>query len=294
MMVSLIFTVCFIAIILYVRKHEEPQKQCRSKKIGTRETMGEKDKQNNHRITPNTQRNASGCNWEIFKNIVFNSSSLESNTSGKENVKKKSLSHQKVRKKNHSSVSNVDHVTQNNEEEVYDENKKKLTKQISMDCEMVGIGDGTESMLARVSIVNRHGFCVYDKYVKPREPVQDYRTKVSGIRPHNLQNGEEFEVVQKEVAEMLRGRILIGHALKHDLDVLYLSHPRKHLRDTSRFKTFRQLSRGNTPSLKKLAHELLGREIQVGEHSSVEDARAAMQLYVLYRNKWESEFYSKR
>lgn len=254
--------------------------------------MGEKDKQNNHRITPKTQRNASGCNWEIFKNIVFNSSSIESNTSGKENVKKKSLSHQKVRKKNHSL--NADHVTQSNEEEVYDENKKKLTKQIAMDCEMVGIGDGTESMLARVSIVNRHGFCVYDKYVKPREPVQDYRTKVSGIRPHNLQNGEEFEVVQKEVAEMLRGRILIGHALKHDLDVLYLSHPRKHLRDTSRFKTFRQLSRGNTPSLKKLAHELLGREIQVGEHSSVEDARAAMQLYVLYRNKWESEFYSKR
>ena len=46
--------------------------------------------------------------------------------------------------------------------------------------------------------------------------------------------GEEFETVQKDVAEILDGRILVGHALKHDLKVLFLSHPRKKLRDTSR------------------------------------------------------------
>lgn len=178
------------------------------------------------------------------------------------------------RKKKHNAVKNK----QNN-----------LTKQIAMDCEMVGIGDGTDSMIARVSIVNKYGDCVYDKYVKPREKIVDYRTPVSGIRPDQLQNGEEFNIVQKEVADILRNRTLIGHALKHDLDVLYLSHPRKYLRDTSRYKPFRQISKGNTPSLKKLACELLGREIQVGEHNSVEDARAAMQLYMLYKNKWESE-----
>ena len=33
---------------------------------------------------------------------------------------------------------------------------------------MVGIGnDGKESALARVSIVNQHGECVYDKFVAP-------------------------------------------------------------------------------------------------------------------------------
>ncbi|KOC68205.1 RNA exonuclease 4 [Habropoda laboriosa] len=256
--------------------------------------MDEKSRKNTQRMIPHTERNASGRNWEIFKNLVFNVPPLNSDTSGKENIKKKSSPPQKSRKKHHPSVVNGDHVSSTIEEEGFDENKKKLTKQVAMDCEMVGIGDGTESMIARVSIVNRHGFCVYDKYVKPREPVQDYRTEVSGIRPHNLQDGEEFEVVQKEVADILKGRILVGHALKHDLDVLYLSHPRKHLRDTSRFKTFKKLSRGNTPSLKKLTHELLGREIQTGEHNSIEDATAAMQLYMLYRNKWELEFYSTR
>jgi RNA exonuclease 4 len=55
---------------------------------------------------------------------------------------------------------------------------------------MVGIGaDGEESALARVSVVNQFGHCVYDKYVLPGEEVTDYRTKFSGIRPHNLKNG---------------------------------------------------------------------------------------------------------
>lgn len=159
---------------------------------------------------------------------------------------------------------------------------------------MVGIGDGTESMLARVSIVNSHGYCIYDKYVKPREKIQDYRTAVSGIRPHHLQDGEDFEVVQREVADILKGKILVGHALKNDLDVLFLSHPMHRRRDTSRYRPFREVSKGNTPSLKKLALELLGMDIQSGEHNSIEDARAAMNLYRLYKSSWESNLKSRK
>jgi RNA exonuclease 4 len=60
-----------------------------------------------------------------------------------------------------------------------------------MDCEMVGVGrEGRESMLARVSIVNQHGHCVYDQFVKPVENVVDYRTKVSGIRKQDLEKGK--------------------------------------------------------------------------------------------------------
>lgn len=42
----------------------------------------------------------------------------------------------------------------------------------------------------RVSLVNAHGECVYDKYVKATEPVTDYRTAVSGIREENLASGK--------------------------------------------------------------------------------------------------------
>lgn len=164
------------------------------------------------------------------------------------------------------------------------------TKVIALDCEMVGTGEnGKESILARVSMVNSLGYCIYDKYVKPREIVTDYRTHVSGIREEDIKHGEEFEVVQKEVFDLLKGRLLVGHAVHHDLKVLFLEHPRSKIRDTSRFKYFRQISGGKTPSLKRLAGHFLGVKVQQGEHSSVQDAQAAMRLYTMHRKKWEKE-----
>lgn len=66
-----------------------------------------------------------------------------------------------------------------------------LTRAVAIDCEMVGVGpDGEDSILARVSLVNQFGKCIYDKYVKPTEKVTDYRTAVSGIRPEDIKDGE--------------------------------------------------------------------------------------------------------
>lgn len=164
-----------------------------------------------------------------------------------------------------------------------------------MDCEMVGIGyNGSDHMLARVSIVNKFGDCIYDKFVKAREEVKDYRTDVSGVRKEDLLNGEEFTVVQKEVSDLLKGKILVGHSLKNDLSVLFLSHPKRNIRDTARYKPFKKITKGSTPSLKRLAKEILGIDIQHGEHSSVEDARAAMQLYCTVGKKWEESLSDKR
>jgi len=164
---------------------------------------------------------------------------------------------------------------------------KGLTKCIAIDCEMVGVGDGKESALARVSLVNQHGVCLYDKFVKPKEDVADYRTKVSGVRPGDLALGEELETVQKDVAKIVEGRILVGHAISHDLKVLFLSHPPHMIRDTSKFRPFKDMFDGRIPALRKLAEKILGVKIQDGEHSSIEDAKATMQLYNLYQKEWE-------
>ena len=94
-----------------------------------------------------------------------------------------------------------------------------------------------------------------------------------------------FEKVHAEVSDILKDRVLIGHAIKNDLDVLMIGHPKKDIRDTSRFSGFRKYASGRTPSLKKLAKEVLGVEIQSGQHSSIEDARATMLLF--RRNKQE-------
>lgn len=161
----------------------------------------------------------------------------------------------------------------------------KLTKQIAIDCEMVGVEVGVNNdMLARVSLVNYEGDCVYDKFVKPTEHVIDYRTRVSGVRPMDLENATDFEIVQREVSDIIKGRVLVGHALKNDLKVLFLTHPKYMTRDSSRFRKFRE---GRTPALKNLAKKYLGVEIQDGEHSSIQDALAAMQLYRMFRKEWE-------
>ncbi|KFO15012.1 RNA exonuclease 4, partial [Balearica regulorum gibbericeps] len=169
-----------------------------------------------------------------------------------------------------------------------------LTRAVAMDCEMVGVGPkGEDSIVARVSIVNQFGKCIYDKYVKPTEEVTDYRTAVSGIRPENIKTGEDFKTVQKEVADILNGRILVGHALRNDLKVLFLDHPKKKIRDTQRYKPFRQRVKNGRPSLKLLCERLLNVQVQTSEHCSIQDAQAAMRLYTLEKKKWEAAVKNK-
>jgi RNA exonuclease 4 len=174
-------------------------------------------------------------------------------------------------------------------------------KYVAVDCEMVGIGPepNRDSALARVSLVNFHGHQVYDSYVQiPRNiEVTDYRTAVSGIEPRHLRKdvARPFEEVREDLKILLAGRILVGHAVKNDLDVLILKHDKRFTRDTSKFSKFRALAMipGRTPGLKLLAEKLLGVEIQVGAHSSVEDARATMALYRLDKADFEKEIRQK-
>lgn len=173
-----------------------------------------------------------------------------------------------------------------------DPSKTEIGRYIAIDCEMVGVGGENErSALARVSIVNYHGHLILDTFVKPKEKVTDWRTWVSGVSAASMKTGMVFsssiplyfpfgyvliastaltyEEVQQKVSDILLDRILVGHAVKNDLEVLLISHPKRDIRDTSRHPSFRKLSNGKTPGLKKLAKELLEIEIQGGQHSSV-------------------------
>ena len=183
-----------------------------------------------------------------------------------------------------------------------------------MDCEMVGLGpQGRESALARVSIVNYHGHILLDTFVSPRETVTDYRTWISGIQRQDLQGAPSFESTQEQVAKLVEGRIVIGHALENDMKVrrsripcpvtrtpvslpsrddadrqaLLLSHPAPLTRDTQNCKPLRELAKTKRPGLKKLSELALGIQIQSGAHSSVTDARATMALYRLHKVEWE-------
>ncbi|CAL1260754.1 unnamed protein product [Larinioides sclopetarius] len=182
-----------------------------------------------------------------------------------------------------------------NDNEIDTVDSAGLTKTVAIDCEMVGTGPkGKDSILARVSIVNAFGNCIYDEYVKPKEKVTDYRTEVSGVRPADLKKGKDLYEVQKDVLTIIDGRRVVGHDLKHDFDVLFIGHPRSLIRDTSKYKPFREVSNGRTPSLKKLAAVLLNLDFQSGEHNSIQDAQVAMMLYLKHKKTWERSIKRKR
>ncbi|TYZ64942.1 hypothetical protein PybrP1_000615 [[Pythium] brassicae (nom. inval.)] len=169
----------------------------------------------------------------------------------------------------------------------------------AMDCEMVGVGlAGKTSALARCSIVDFDGAVLYDKFVRPAEKVTDFRTHVSGIRSRLLKTAIPFAQCLKEVGKLLKDKIIVGHALKNDFQALLFSPPKSTIRDTARYRPYMRRKKNGTKlypkALKDLAGEVLGLEIQTGEHDSVEDARAALQLYKKEQFAWEKYLQSAK
>jgi RNA exonuclease 4 len=165
-----------------------------------------------------------------------------------------------------------------------------INKYLALDCEYVGVGPtGTDSALARITLVNWHGHVVMDHFVRPKMRVTDYRTHVSGVRSSDLVNAVEHDWVLGELERLIgKETVLVGHGLENDMRVMMFHHPRRLTRDTSKYRPFRALARGKTPSLKRLAKHFLSVDIQAGEHDSAEDARAAMLLYQSVKREWEN------
>lgn len=169
------------------------------------------------------------------------------------------------------------------------------SKCVAIDCEMVGTGPrGRVSELARCSVVSYHGDVLYDKYIRPELPIEDYRTRWSGITRQHMRKAIPFQEAQKEILKLLKGKVVVGHALHNDFRALKYAHPRSQTRDTTSVPGLLSQPGLHTRarvSLKELALQLLHKRIQVGRlgHSSVEDAMTAMELYRLVEVQWEQQ-----
>ncbi|KRX20133.1 RNA exonuclease 4 [Trichinella nelsoni] len=227
---------------------------------------------------PNSEGNFS-INWKNLKKIIVEEQQKRNN----EQTDRTNKRNRKPVKKRKTKKSSSETIAGDDDDVPHPE---RITKIIALDCEFVG-SEENDDLLARVSICNSEGKCVYDKFVKPNVPVKDYRTAVSGVRKKDIINADSFDAVQREVCEILKGRVLVGHNVSKDLSVLALSHSKRMIRDTSTFPPFRSLAKTRFPKLKTLAKLILGMDIQSGEHCSIEDARATMFLYNQHKKQWE-------
>ena len=186
---------------------------------------------------------ASSSNWGNLKSKLTKQDAVSAKTnSGQNHIKEKRTDLIKACK-------GVDVVVVKNDAAKKDDKKmggdhmnaKMKSNYVGLDCEMVGIGlSGKQSALARCCMVDFEGEVIYDKYVRPKGFVTDFRTQWSGIRKQDLRAGEAITLLecQENVTALLKDKFLVGHALKNDLDVLMLGHPKKMIRDTACFKPY--------------------------------------------------------
>lgn len=138
--------------------------------------------------------------------------------------------------------------------------------------------------IGRISLLDSNsGKELVDDYVVPREPVVDYLTRFSGITPSDLNSKTSKHHLISARSAYLKMRYLvdrgckfIGHGLRQDFLTVNLFVPPCQIIDTvDIFK----LDNRRFISLRFLVNYLLRRDMQVEIHDSIEDSRAANELY---------------
>lgn len=180
---------------------------------------------------------------------------------------------------------------------------------VALDCEMVGVRGSAynpddpatiENALCRVSVIRLDDVSesfetMLDLWVEVDEDVVDWRTPITGVNAVSFRSRKRhpFHQVRRQVQDWIENRILVGHALWNDLEVLRLEHPQELIRDTAEILELRPEWRQKLmPSLSLLMRHWFHEEMHDGVHDSVQDAWAALRLYQLVQQRMPPQAHS--
>lgn len=152
-------------------------------------------------------------------------------------------------------------------------------------------------LLARISVVRgegpKEGECIIDDYIATSETIHDYKTEFSGIVHGDLTPGVStkslvaLQVAYRRIWLLLNlGCVFVGHWLSGDFRMINIYVPNAQVRDTGMCFYLKREKR--KLGLKFLAHYVLDKEVQKGNHDSIEDAVNALLLYKEYLKLKES------
>ena len=114
---------------------------------------------------------------------------------------------------------------------------KKETPIVAIDAEMV-ICEDTKSHLARLSIVNYNRHVLFDNYIQPRLPVTNYLTHVTNLDAFKIGRAKKYSDYKEEVEKILKDKIIVGHTLEKDFEVLGFPVHKRYVRDIAIFRFF--------------------------------------------------------
>jgi hypothetical protein len=186
-----------------------------------------------------------------------------------------------------------------------------VSKLVAVDCGMVKVGPRLSKSkrraqplaLRRVCIVDGRGSILMNEIVRvppDQESEIEFQTKFGRqISAHllprinnsgdDLNKGMSPDEVKRSAAELIRGKIVVGHSVGGDLAALNALHPKHDIRDTALYPPFLN-KKGGSHKLIYLAKERLGRNIQEegNYHACEEDAVASLDLYLSSWDEWEA------
>lgn len=92
---------------------------------------------------------------------------------------------------------------------------------ISLDCEMVETTNGTQ--LCQIFLMDTKENVLYSEWIWPRHEITDYVTHITGLTKESFiaKKPIQFdEDVIKQIHNIIKGKVIVGHDLANDLRVL--------------------------------------------------------------------------